>query len=124
MRFPEKVLAEVRRVLRPGGVFIGQTSQFEPYHSYSLWNFTIYGFKVLVEAAGLTLQSLRPSIDGLTLIKRSYLGRPPEYSRWFGEESPLNLEIEENGVAHGKSMRVKNFRKLMYCGQFVFVCEA
>ena len=122
VRYPERVLDEVRRVLRPGGLFIGQTSQFEPYHSYSLWNFTIYGFKILVETAGMRLESIRPGIDGPTLIRRSFLGRPKEYGKWFAEESPLNLEIEEACNVQKRSIRVKNFRKLMYCGQFTFVC--
>lgn len=122
VRHPEAVLSEIKRVLRPGGVFIGQTSQLEPYHSFSIWNFTIYGFKVLCETAGFELKTLRPGIDGITLIKRSYLGRPPEFSKWFSEESPLNQKIHEN--AQKKSGRTMNFRKLMYCGQFVFVCAA
>ncbi len=119
VRKPEQALSEVARVLRPGGLFIGQTSQFEPYHSYSLWNFTVYGFKRIAEDAGLKLVELRPGIDGSTLMRRSYEGRPPHLSRFFSEESPLNQEIELG--AAGKSARVCNFRKLLMTGQFIFV---
>jgi ubiquinone/menaquinone biosynthesis C-methylase UbiE len=81
-RLPEQLLAQVHRVLSPDGLFIGQTSQLEPYHSFSYWNFTVFGFKIICEAADLELIELRPGIDGMTLTKRAYLGRPAEYSKW------------------------------------------
>lgn len=119
---PRELLAEIARVLEPGGVFIGSTSQFEPYHSFSLWNYTPYGFRVLVEEAGLALQEIRPSLDGVALIMRSYLGRPPEYSRYWDEQSPLNTEIDEWAAQNGRRRRTAlvNLRKLTYCGQFAF----
>lgn len=119
VRKPELALSEVARVLRPGGLFIGQTSQFEPYHSYSLWNFTVYGFKRIAEDAGLLLDEIRPGIDGFTLMQRAYQGRPKHMSRYFTEESPINVEIEKGAV--GRRTRICNFRKLMIAGQFVFV---
>jgi ubiquinone/menaquinone biosynthesis C-methylase UbiE len=123
VRHPEKLLNEVRRAMGSDGLFIGQTSQLEPYHSFSYWNFTIFGFKKLCEDAGLELIELRPSIDGITLTERSYLGRPKKFSKWFSEESPLNKKIARMAKLKRKSNQVTNFRKLMYCGQFVFVCK-
>lgn len=122
VRHPEVVLKEIRRVLKAGGIFMGQTSQFEPYHSYSLWNFTIYGFKRIVEDAGFRLSELRPAVDGFTLMERTYRGRPPEFNKYAFEESPRNKEIEEKAVADGKSVSVVNYRKLMFAGQFSFSC--
>ncbi|WP_421881413.1 class I SAM-dependent methyltransferase [Methylibium sp.] len=119
VRKPELALREIARVLEPDGLFIGQTSQFEPYHSYSLWNFTVYGFKRIVEDAGLQLAELRPGIDGFTLMRRTYEGRPPEMSKYFAQESPINEEIEKS--AGDKRTQVRNFRKLLFCGQFIFV---
>lgn len=119
VRKPELALREIARVLAPGGLLIGQTSQFEPYHSYSLWNFTVYGFKRIVEDAGLRLAELRPGIDGFTLMRRTYVGRPPEMSKYFSQESPVNEEIEQ--AASDKKIAIRNYRKLMFCGQFVFV---
>jgi SAM-dependent methyltransferase len=98
-----------------------QTSQFEPYHSYSLWNFTVYGFKRIVEDAGMQLAELRPGIDGFTLMRRTYEGRPPEMSKYFSQESPINEEIEK--AAGDKRTQVRNFRKLLFCGQFAFVVQ-
>lgn len=124
VRHPELVLMEIRRTLRSGGLFIGQTSQFEPYHSYSLWNYTIYGFKTIIEDAGLILLKLRPAIDGFTLMERVYQGRPKEFDRFSHEESPRNVEIEQKAREESKSIRVINFRKLMFAGSFTFVASA
>ena len=123
VRDPEFALLEIHRVLRKGGVFIGQTSQFEPYHSYSLWNFTVYGWARIVEESGLVLEELRPSIDGFTLMERAYMGRPSEYNKYFNSESPRNIEIESNLMMEGKSAATINYQKLMWCGQFSFRCS-
>ena len=97
VRHPESLLAEVRRVLRAEGLLIGQTSQLEPYHSFSLWNYTPYGFRCLLEAAGLRLVLLRPGIDGLTLIERALLGKPKEWSKWFSTR--VSAEPEDRSRA-------------------------
>jgi SAM-dependent methyltransferase len=120
VRYPRELLVDIARVLRPGGQFIGSTSQLEPYHSLSLWNYTPFGFRVLVEDAGLRLEEVRPSIDGITLIKRAYLGRPPEYRRYFGSASPLNAEIDEWGRQGKRWPALVNVRKLAFCGHFAF----
>ncbi|MEU8852485.1 class I SAM-dependent methyltransferase [Streptomyces sp. NPDC048564] len=117
---PRELLVEIARVLAPGGCFIGSTSQFEPYHSFSLWNYTPYGFRMLVEEAGLALEEIRPSLDGVALIMRSYLGRPPEYSRYWDEQSPLNSEIDQWARHRHRRTALVNLRKLTYCGQFAF----
>jgi SAM-dependent methyltransferase len=117
---PYELVAEVGRVLEPGGTFIGSTSQMEPYHSYSLWNYTVYGFRTIVEAAGLVLEEVRPSLDGFTLTRRAYDGRPPAASRWWGQESPVNQEIDQWGADTDQSHARINARKLEFCGQFAF----
>jgi len=121
VRKPDIALQETCRVLKKGGLFIGQTSQFEPYHSYSFWNFTVYGFKKIAEDAGLNIIELRPSIDGFTLMERSYNGKHEKYSKYFSEESPLNKEIDILSNKKNHSHQVINHRKLQMCGQFCFV---
>lgn len=120
---PWIVLAEVARVLTPDGLFIGSTSQFEPYHSLSRWGYTPYGFRMLAQDAGLDLLELRPAIDGISLITRAYEGNKPEHLKWFYEESPLNLEIDEWGTASNRRPALVNNRKLVFCGQFAFMAR-
>jgi SAM-dependent methyltransferase len=120
VRHPSALLLEIARVLKPGGVFIGSTSQLEPYHSFSVWNYTPYGFRLLLEEAALRLEEIRPSLDGVALIMRAFHGRPPEYSRFFVEESPLNVEIDTWAKRTGRRPALANLRKLMFCGQFAF----
>lgn len=100
VRYPEPVLSEIRRVLRPRGSFIGSVSQLEPYHSRSFWNFTYVGFATIAAEAGLRPIELRPGIDGLTLILRNFAlfgtktGKREFFSRYLKTASPLNLLID------------------------------
>ena len=120
VRNPQALLLEIRRVLTPGGIFIGSVSQLEPYHAYSLWGgYTLYGWATLCRDAGLILEEARPSIDSIALITRQYEGAPPEHARYW-ELSPLNVEIDTWAVETDASVLAVNARKLQFCGQFAF----
>jgi SAM-dependent methyltransferase len=123
VRHPEPLLREVARILRPDGLFIGSTSQLEPYHSLSLWNYTVHGFATLVRDAGLEVVEVRPSVDGVMLTMRSYHGRHPRYDRHFVDdaESPLNAEIDAWGRETGRRPALVNNRKLLVSGHFAFM---
>ena len=123
VKHPVELLKEVQRVLKPNGYFIGSTSQLEPYHSYSLWNYTPYGFRLLLEEAHLQLIEIRPGIDALTMIIRTGLGRPKFFARWWKRESPLNKIISFAGWLTRKSNKEINFAKLIFCGQFCFLVQ-
>ena len=108
-RHPESLLIDVARVLRPGGALAGSTSQLEPFHSRSTFNFTPHGLSLLLESAGLAGVELRPSVDALTLIVRRGLGGPELFNRWWRRESPLNRAIDVYGALpasiHGRATR-------------------
>jgi len=123
VRHPEAHLKDACRILKKGGLFIGSTSQLEPYHSYQYWNFTAFGFNEIVKDAGFIAEEIRPGIDGRTLIERTYLRRPPSYSKYFTEESPMNLEINGWGAKRSKTVQEIILKKLDLCGQFIFCCK-
>jgi SAM-dependent methyltransferase len=119
VRHPEPLLAEVARVLQKGGAFIGSVSYLEPYHSFSLWNFTPYGWYTLLVKAGMKAVEFRPGIDSIALIRRQYLGRPPEATQWFAS-SPMNEEIDAWGADTKQRPALVNLRKLQFCGHLAF----
>jgi SAM-dependent methyltransferase len=123
VRQPAPLLAEVRRVLAPGGFFAGSTSQLEPFHSLSLWNYTPLGFTWLAGDAGLTVLEVRPSIDALTLIAFRMFGRRRIFDRWWGRQSPLNSVIDAYGRLRGLAPEAINATKLVFCGQFAFLAR-
>ena len=123
VRFPEELMSNICRVLKPKGYLVGATSQLEPYHSLSVWNYTPHGFRLLVEEAGLQLQEIRPGIDALTLIIRAALQRPKFFSRWWEKESPLNKVINLVGFFARKEKQEINFAKVVLCGQFCFIVQ-
>jgi SAM-dependent methyltransferase len=123
VRAPSPLLAEVARVLRPGGSFAGSTSQLEPFHSLSTWNYTPYGLMLLLEGAGLELVEVRPGIDSLALIVNRGLGMRPFTRRWWAHESPLNRVVDAFGRVRRLDPVQVNAIKLLLCGQFAFLAR-
>jgi SAM-dependent methyltransferase len=120
---PRELLAEVTRVLEPGGHFAGSTSQLEAFHSRSILNWTPYGFTVLAEEAGLEVVELRPVIDGFTLVAWRALGLPRFFHRWWAVESPPYRAIELAARAARLDARTRNQIKLVLSGQFAFLAR-
>lgn len=127
VRRPAPLLGDVRRVLASDGYLAGSTSQLEPYHSLSVWNYTPLGLALLCEEAGLRLSELRPGIDALTLIARRLVptgrGFDRLWARWWGRQSPVNRLIDAYGRATKLDARKVNATKLLFCGQFAFLAR-
>jgi SAM-dependent methyltransferase len=123
VRDPSPLLGEAARVLRPGGLFGGSTSQLEPFHSFSTWNYTPYGLSLLFERAGLSLVEVRPGIDSLALIVNRGVGMRSFTRRWWAVESPLNRVADAFGRVRRLDGAQVNAIKLLLCGQFVFLAR-
>jgi SAM-dependent methyltransferase len=120
---PRPLLAEVARVLAPGGWFAGSTSHLEAFHSRSLWNYTPYGLMELLHDAGLELAEVRPVIDAFTLVGWRALGTPRLFHRWWARESPPFRAISLMARPAGWDVRTVNTAKLVLCGQFTFLAH-
>src|SRR5260370_39189231 len=97
VRHPHALMEEIHRVLKHDGIFVGSTSHLEPFHSRSYWNYTPYGFCVLLREAGFRSILVRPGIDSLTLIGRryfSYVKLADLLEPFFTFESPMNALLE------------------------------
>lgn len=123
----EETFREIARVLKPGGTLLGSTSFLEAYHARSTFCYSPYGFKLLCDRYGLTLQKLYPTLDGLSLVFRHLfmsLGMDPaEYDDWG--------KMMNDGGAFFRVLRRRadvtgdhqNLAEAMaqVCGQFYFV---
>ncbi len=123
VRYPEPLLQEIARVLKPTGIFAGSVSQLEPYHTYSMWNYTPYGFSNSLGQAGLKLMEIRPGIDSFTLIGSYALTHCWIPKRWWEKESPVNRVINIAGRLAGKPTWWINAVKLYLCGHFFFLVQ-
>ena len=123
VRRPEPLLAEVARVLDPGGWLVGSTSHLEAFHSRSTFNYTPYGLMLLFEHARLDLVEVRPVIDAFTLIAWRALGTPRFFYRWWARESPPYRAISLLARPARWDHRTVNTAKLVLAGQFTFLAH-
>jgi SAM-dependent methyltransferase len=122
VRYPDALLTDVQRVLKPRGLFIGGVSYLEPYHSRSIFNFTPYGLIRVMEDAGLELQELRPGIDSFSAIFRQLLGGPA-FLNFLWRMSPMNVAIGVVGSVALLPAEMRAFLKIQYCAQFCFLAR-
>jgi SAM-dependent methyltransferase len=125
---PFELIMEINRVIRPGGFFVGSTSQLEPFHSLSVCNFTPYGFSLLLRDTDLKLLELRPGVDVVTVLLHRLTGAIPVVDRYlvspfFEKESIFNYFIGLLAKIIGKSHQDINLIKLLFCGQYRFLVK-
>lgn len=115
VRYPEKAVSELHRVLKPGGGLIASLAYLYPYHSYSMFNFTPYGWHTILTENGFEVQEFRPGIDSISSIIRGYNFNHKRYDKWFNL-SPFNKAIEKKGRRESQSIKQINMRKIMNTG--------
>lgn len=76
---PFVALREIKRVLKPGCVFVGTVSQGEPFHN-SFFHHTTWGVLSLVRASGMEVLRLWPCWD--TLSGLAEMGRYPRVLKY------------------------------------------
>jgi len=120
---PRELLSDINRVLKKDGIFVGSTSHLEPYHALSYWNYTPFGFNILLKEVNLNLIEIRPSIDAFTLLIRRGFNCPKYFDLFWKIESPLNFFISIIGKIFRMSKVTINSIKLLFCGQFIFYAK-
>jgi SAM-dependent methyltransferase len=121
VRRPEALLADVARVLKPGGALAGSVSYLEPYHSLSLFNYTPYGLITVLQDAGLHVAELRPGNDCWSVIARQMAGGHRGLSMLLSRLSPLNAAVGIAGLLCGLDHKARNFLKIQFAGHLVFL---
>lgn len=125
---PHRLFPEIYRVLRKNGSVIGSVSQLEPFHSYSIFNYTPYGLCAFLDLFNIEVYCLRPSIDGMTLLNRTLnkfiLSRGSNFEDIFWEvDSPLNYQLKQILIKKNKAPYDINLSLLNICGQFCFAAR-
>ncbi len=117
VRHPDVVSREILRVLRPGGLFVGSMSNLEPYHSYSIFNFTPYGVFRLLDDNGFELMRLRPGPEGISLIIRQLT------LRRIGNFRLVYPAISLAALIKGWDVRRQNYLKMRFSGHICFIAR-
>ena len=93
IQHPYVMTTEVKRVLKPGGRFIGTVSFLEPFHDRSYYHHTHIGVFNSLEVAGFDIVKIAPSDDwtGLVALATMHLfsSMPPAFVKVL--VAPLNL---------------------------------
>lgn len=122
VRFPDALVADALRTLKPNGLFIGSVSYLEPYHSYSIFNFTPYGIVRVFTDAGFKLEEIRPGVDASSLINRQLLNRS-RLLRPLWRQNFLYGIIWMIGAVFALQHRERNFLKIQFSGHLVFLAR-
>lgn len=70
---PLIVISEVKRILKPGGLFLCCFPYLEPQHGKNIFSISYYGMKQILETNGFKDIKFIPGINGFTLFIWTYL---------------------------------------------------
>ena len=121
-RNPDALINDAFRVLKPNGLFAGSVSYLEPYHSYSIFNFTPYGIVRVFEDAGFDFKEMRPGVDVWLLINRQLFNRS-KVLRPLWNHNLLYGIISLIGVIFCLGHRERNCLKIQFSGHLVFLAR-
>ena len=75
VRAPHSLLAEVRRILQPGGVLVGSSSYLEPGHDVCFFHASADGMNHLLRESGFVDVEVGAGIHGPVLVAYHFVGR-------------------------------------------------
>jgi SAM-dependent methyltransferase len=122
VRYPDRLISEAFRILRPNGLFAGSVSYLEPYHSLSIFNFTPYGIVRVFKDAGFNIKEIRPGSDASLLINRQLLIRS-KMTRFVWNRNYLHIACDLVGLLFRLGHCERNFLKVQFAGHLCFLAE-
>lgn len=122
VRYPDKLMQDALRTLKPGGWLIGAVSYLEPFHSYSIFNFTPYGVVSVLNDAGFSVREISAGVDASRLINRQLLNRSSKL-RWVWNRNYLHFAARMLGRLARLEQREVQFLMLQYAGHINFVAQ-
>jgi SAM-dependent methyltransferase len=124
----DEAYAEIARVLRPGGLVIGQVGSLEAMTDYVAFNHTPFGLKAAARNAGMRLTRLYPKHDVFSFLCRQLyivLTRDADtpFTPMLDPGGFFFSALEARGRALGLSVRDINLLKLQFSAHMCFVLE-
>lgn len=128
LRFPRIAAAEVRRVLRPGGRFVGSVAFMEPFHLDSFFHHSHLATYDVLSTAGFDVVAISPSVEwaGIRPMAEMSLFAGAPRPRAVGRVIAWPLTVAHRAWWRFRSMlgQASEFdRRLEVAGGFRFVAD-
>ena len=121
---PHELIADVARVLKPGGVFAGSTSHLEPYHGRSTLNLTPYGLLRLLDDLRARARDDHAGDRRPDAVRAPAAARPAVLRPLLGAALAVqHRSSTASARVTGWDAEDRNALKLLFCGQYSFVAR-